>query len=302
MASAAFALPSLEAASQKHEIALVVTQPDKPAGRGMNLKQCPVAARAAGLGLPLYQPKSIKSKKVLEKIFSFNPEIILVVAYGKMLPTELLNFPKYGCVNLHSSLLPKYRGAAPINWAVVNGEGVSGVTTMYISEELDAGDILLQEKTAILENDTAETLHNRLAQIGAKLLMKTIDGLADGSVVPTGQDSQKVTFAPIIKKEDGKIDWKKTTREIKNLIRGMQPWPGAFTFFKGKTLKFFNAEPVRSSFPGKPGEVVEISNGIVVATGDGFLRIDDLQIEGKRRMNYKDFLNGHKLEVKTLLG
>lgn len=303
MGSAAFAIPSLSALSKSgHKVSAVITQPDKPAGRGQKLTSPPAAIAASKLGFELYQPKSIRNEKVLEKIAEFGPDIIVVVAYGKLLPKGLLDMPKYGCINLHPSLLPKYRGAAPIQWTIVNGEKESGVTTMRISEDLDAGDILLQEKTAIQEGETAVTLHDRLAEMGANLVLKTIDGLLKNTVKQIPQEASKVTFAPIIKKEDGLIDWSETALKIKNLILGMQPWPIAYTHLEGKQLKISAATINDHETTARPGTVTIVKNCLIVSTGQGSLSIGELQIEGKRKMNTVDFLNGHKLKSGIILG
>lgn len=302
MGSAAFAVPSLAALhNARYDLAVVVTQPDKPAGRGRKLTTPPVADRAKDLGLPVYQPKSVKSEKAIEKIRSYRPDMIVVVAYGKILPRELLDIPPLGCVNVHASLLPKYRGAAPINWAVVNGEKETGVTTMFINEELDAGDILLTKHIPIEEDDTSITLHDRLAPIGAGLLLETIDGLKGRSIELAPQDGSQATFAPMLKKEDGSIDWKKDAGSIRNLIRGMQPWPSAYTHLDGKMLRIFDAAVLEAITLDKPGTILDVEECIVVATGDGKLCIKELQLEGKKRMTARDFLHGHKIEKRTVL-
>lgn len=303
MGSAAFAVPSLKAlADSKHEIIEVVTQPDKPAGRGRHITPCPVAIVAAKLGLSLYQPRSVKKPEPLEHFQKLAPELIAIVAYGKILPKELLNLPPYGCVNVHASLLPKYRGAAPINWAIVNGETETGVTTMRISEELDAGDILLSCKTAIDEAEDAVGLHDRLAPTGADLLMKTIDGIENGTIKATPQDHSKATYAPIIKKEDGHIDWERDADEIYNMVRGFKPWPGTFTALAGKTLRVHEAAPSGEESGHAPGTIVGGEKNLAVACGRGILYLLEVQIEGKKKMCAADFLRGHRMEVGTKLG
>lgn len=296
-------MPSLKAIHKAgHDIASVVTQPAKPAGRGMKLTHPPAATVAKELGLILYQPNSIRNPKVIEKIRSLNPDIIVVVAYGKLLPNELLKIPKYGCINLHSSLLPKYRGAAPINWAIVNGESETGVTTMFIAEELDAGDILLQKRVEIEYHDTSITLHDKLAEIGANLVIETINGLVNRTIEPAQQDHARATFAPTIKKEDGLINWKKSAQEIRNLVRGMQPWPSAHTHLDGKLLKIFDAEVLDEETLERPGVVVAADDGIVVATGRGKLCINELQMEGRRKMTSMEFLRGHDIKTGIVMG
>lgn len=302
MGSAAFAVPSLiKIYESEHDLQLVITQPDKPAGRGKKLTSPPVADRTKNLDLPLYQPKSIKSAKVLDKIRDLKPDLIAVVAYGKLLSDELLKIPPLGCINIHSSLLPKYRGAAPINWAIVNGDKESGVTSMYINSELDAGDILLQEKITITDNDDSITLHNKLAPLGADILMKTIRGLEAGSIERKMQNPNKASFAPIIQKEDGHIKWHKSAIEIQNLIRGMQPWPSAYTFLNGKMLRIYKSSVLSDETTDKAGEIHLAEDAIIAATGKGKLAIQEVQIEGKKRMCVRDFLNGYKINSNTIL-
>lgn len=303
MGSAAFAVPSLEAlASSGHEILEVVTQPDKPAGRGMHLHCCPVAELAREKNLPLYQPKSVKPPEVIEHIRLLAPEIIVVVAYGKILPTALLEIPPRGCVNVHSSLLPKYRGAAPINWAIVNGETETGVTTQRIVEELDAGDILLSIATTIDEVETAAQLHDRLAPMGAELLLTTLEQIEKGMITSRPQDPDEATWAPIIKKEDGYVDWSKPAHAIFNRIRGFVPWPGSFAMLEEKQLKIFEAAPADVQTQEAPGTVIESGKHLAVACGKGVLYLIEVQLEGKKRMTATDFLRGHKVPIGTLLG
>lgn len=302
MGTAPFAVPSLEALHKtKHEIVAVISQPDKPAGRGRLVASPPVVECAKRLGLQVYQPRSLKNAKVLDNIRAYEPDLIIVVAYGKILPAEILALPKNGCINVHSSLLPKYRGAAPINWAIVNGEKESGVTTMFINEELDAGDILQTRSILIDDGDTAITLHNKLAPIGADLLLGTLDGVANGTIKPTPQNRSKATYAPIIKKEDGHIDWRKDAKTIRNLIRGMQPWPTAYSYMDKKFLRIFSATLLDSPTTDAPGTVHTADGCLIVATGNGKLCINELQLEGKKRMMAHDFLNGHKIKDGTIL-
>ena len=318
MGSAPFAVPSLiKLVESKHDIVTVITQPDKPAGRGRKITPCAVANKAAELDLQLYQPKSVKSSKVIGKIRDMNADIFIVVAYGKILPLELIDIPPLGCVNIHASLLPKYRGAAPINWAIVNGENVSGVTTMHITEELDAGDILLTHEVPIKEYYTSLVLHDILAESGADLLVETIEGLQAGTITPKPQDHSKATFAPLIEKDDGRIDWSKSAEEIHNLIRGMQPWPSAFTTLDGENLRIYESvviegspSPQPSPHPPEadqslaeqgegetlPGPIVEASERLIIAAGQNRIEIRELQLQGKRRMTIRDFLNGHPIK------
>jgi methionyl-tRNA formyltransferase len=302
MGSAAFAVPSLAALhSAKYDVAMVLSQPDKPAGRGRHMTAPPLASFARNLGLPLYQPKSLKGDDAIGRIRECRPDMIVVVAYGKLLPKEVIDIPPEGCVNVHSSLLPKYRGAAPINWAIVNGEKETGVTTMFINEELDAGDILLKKRMPIGDDDTAITLHNKLAPLGAELLLETIEGLKKKAIRPEHQDGRAATYAPVIKKEDGVIHWEKSAASIRNLIRGMQPWPSAYTHLDGKMLRIFDANVLDAPALSPPGTILAAADSIVVATGSGKLSISELQLEGKNRLRAPDFLNGHKVKEGDVL-
>lgn len=302
MGSAAFAVPSLEALlNSKHDVIEVITQPDKPAGRGRHITACPVGEFAKGKQLLLFQPKGIKNAEALEHIRNLAPELIAVVAYGKMLPNALLDLPPRGCVNVHSSLLPKYRGAAPMNWAIVNGERETGVTTMRISEEMDAGNILLSCKTPIDDAEDAVKLHDRLAPMGATLLLETIDRIENGTITETPQDHSKATFAPIIKKTDGLIDWNLSASAIYNRVRGFKPWPGTFTKLKGRTFRIHEAATTESERKAQPGTIIESDDRLAVACGEGTLYLLEVQLEGKRKMSAGDFLRGHKIETGTVL-
>lgn len=303
MGTSAFAVASLATLHESHhEILLVVSQPDKPAGRGKVLTSPPVIERAKALGLPIEQPAKIKTPEFLDKLASLKPDCIAIVAYGKLLPKTILDLPPKGCVNLHSSLLPKYRGAAPINWAIMNGEKESGVTTMFINEEMDAGDILLTRSTPIKETDNAITLHDILAPMGAGLLLDTLNKIEEGSIKRTPQDHSKATFAPIMKKEDGLIKWKRSAKEIFDHIRGAQPWPAAYTHLDGKLLHVYDSSVIEGGTDAKPGEIIAVSDGIVVATGSGKLCLKEVQLEGKKRLSARDFLNGHKIKIGSQLG
>jgi methionyl-tRNA formyltransferase len=303
MGSSSFAIPSLEMLiSWEHEIALVVCQPDKPAGRGLSLHPCPVALFATAKGLPLFQPRVLKDSAAVSNLKRWNPDLIIVVAYGKILPQEILDLPGRGCINVHASLLPKYRGAAPINWAIVNGETKTGVTTMLINEKMDAGDILLQESTLINTDETSDGLHDRLALIGARLLIETIKGIEDKNIVPHPQDHSQATYAPILKKEDGLINWREGAGKIINLVRGMQPWPVAYTHLEGKMLRIFHAHAAFETQTEPAGTIVSAQPSIAVATGEGNLYLDEVQLEGKKRMHVSDFLRGHHIAIGTILG
>ncbi len=301
MGTPAFACPTLEILlSSHHEILAVFTQPDKPAGRGQRLTPPPVKGLALEAGLPVLQPPKVRP----EDLSQYAPGGVVVAAYGKFLPRKVLDLSPYGCINLHPSLLPKYRGAAPINWAILRGEDFTGVTTMFISEEMDAGPILLQEATAIGPRETAEELGERLARMGAELMLKTLEGLEAGTLEPRPQEHEAATFAPKLKKEDGLIEWQKGAQEISRLVRGVCPWPGAHTLFREKTLKLWAVEPLLEDAAGaKRGELLQRGpGGLAVATGEGLLLIKELQLEGGKRMSAQAFLAGHRLKEGELLG
>lgn len=280
-----------------YEISAVFTKPDMPVGRKHILTPPIVKTTAEKLNIPVYQPTTLKDGKAFEILKEINPDLIVVVAYGKILPKEILDLPEYGCINVHASLLPKYRGASPIQWSIVCGEKVTGVTTMYLNEGMDTGDILLKAETEIKETETAEQLWDRLALMGAELLIKTVKGLADNTITPVKQDEAFATYAPIIKKQDGLIDWSKSAYEINCKIRGLHSWPVAYTKLDGKMIKIFSAEIIEKS--GKSGEVLEGESEIIVACGENSLKITEIQAEGSKRMSADDFLRGKKLTGKT---
>lgn len=303
MGSASFAVPSLEAlVASRHPVAVVVAQPDKPAGRGRKLASCAVATAARRHRLELFQPASLKPSEAIEKIRSFAPELIAVVAYGKILPKSLLDLPPFGCVNVHASLLPKYRGAAPIAWAIAKGEKESGVTTQRIVEELDAGDVLLSRRTAIGEEETAGQLHDRLAAMGAELLLETIEGAEQGTLRPLPQDHAQASFARRLRKEDGLIGWSRPAEEIFNRIRGFALWPGSFTTLEGKKLRVLAAAVTASPSVAPPGAVIGSGRAFVVACGSGALELLEVQLEGKKAMPVSEFLRGHAVATGMILG
>ena len=293
-----FAVPSLERLiADGHDIAAVYTQPDKPKNRGMKLTPSPVKEVALAHQIPVVQPQKIREEGVLETLAAFQPELIVVVAYGKLLPKALIDLPPKGCINVHSSLLPKYRGAAPINWAVINGESETGVTIMDIAEALDAGDILSQAATPIDPNESVETLHDRLAVMGAELLSRTVVSIADGTARRTPQDESQFTYAPMLGRELSPIDWSRSAREIHNQIRGLTPWPATTMELSGSTFKVYTAEETGET-TGKPaGTLVGTDKrGICMACGDGHvLRILEIQAPGKKRMKAPDYLRGHPI-------
>jgi methionyl-tRNA formyltransferase len=298
-----FAVPTLEKLAQAgFRVKLVVTQPDRPKGRGMELAFSPVKESAMLLGLPVEQPEKIKNNEDFRaQLTALRPSAIIVVGYGRIVPQWMLELPPLGNINLHASLLPKYRGAAPIQWAIANGERVTGVTTMRIDAGLDTGDILLQKELAVMEEDTAETLAPRLASIGAELMLETLQGLQANTIKPQPQNNAKATLAPILKKEDGRISFDGTAEEVRNRMRGFQPWPGAFTTFRGKTMNIWSTRLAERSV--RKGEL-ELSSGQLFA---GFaqntaLELLEVQPEGKKRMAVTDFINGYRIQSGERLG
>ncbi|OPX84214.1 MAG: Methionyl-tRNA formyltransferase [Pelotomaculum sp. PtaB.Bin104] len=293
-----FAVPSLRALVESgHTVQAVVTQPDRPKGRGKKEAPPPVKEEAQALGLPVLQPLKVKDQDFIKSLQGFSPEIIVVVAYGQILPRDILLLPEYGCVNVHASLLPKYRGAAPVHWAVINGEQETGITTMFMDEGLDTGDIILQENTPVSDKDTVGTIHDRLAEMGARLLSKTLD-LIERAQAPRTPQGDQSSYAPMITGADELIQWNKPARDIFNHIRGMDPWPGARTFLGGKRLKIWRAHVIEENqaqeYPhSEPGQILGTGReGLTVLTGKGIIVIDELQLQGAKRMMTADFLRG----------
>ena len=300
-----FAIPTLQALlKSKHHVVGVVTREDKPKGRGLQVLPPPVKVLARQEGLPVLQPVSLKEPGFLQELQNWKADVFVVVAF-RILPPEVFTIPPVGTINLHASLLPKYRGAAPIQWALINGETETGVTTFFIDEHVDTGTILLQEKIAIRPEDTAEELHNRLSALGAQVVVRTLDLLKRGKLQPKPQVGVP-TRAPKIKKGDCEIDWHQPADKIVNLIRGVSPVPGAFTHFEGKLLKIFRAKAVSELklHDSVPGEMIDVSgqNGIVVAAGEGAVALLEVQLAGKKRMSAAEFLHGHPLQAGTILG
>jgi methionyl-tRNA formyltransferase len=299
----AFAVPTLARLVEAgFAVPLVVTQPDRPKGRGMELAPSPVKQRALQLGLPVNQPDKIKNNEEFRaQLAAIKPDAIVVVGYGRIVPQWMLELPRLGNLNLHASLLPKYRGAAPIQWAIARGETVSGVTTMRIDAGLDTGGILLQKEIPIAPQDTSETLGPRMAAIGADLMVETLCGLQAGTIQPRPQDHGQATLAPILKKEDGRIDFHLTSHEILNRLRGFQPWPGAYTSFRGKNLHVWAAQPVERMLTA--GEIVVDKGGLLVGCGgQTALRLLEVQIEGKKRASAADFVHGYAPQPGEKLG
>ena len=300
-----FAVPTLERLVDRgFAVKLVVTQPDRPSGRGMELATSPVKGSALGFGLPIAQPDTIKNNDEFRaQLENAAPDAIIVVGYGRIVPQWMIDLPKYGNLNLHASLLPKYRGAAPIQWAIANGETVTGVTIMRIAAGLDTGDMLMQVEEPIRTDDTAITLTPRLAETGAGLMIRTLAGLVNGTVHPQPQDNSQVSLAPILKKEDGIIDFSRTATEIWNRLRGFQPWPGAFTTFRGKTIELHAALPAPEVALVKPGHFAVESGRLLMGFARGStLEVRELQVEGKKRMSARDFMNGYRPRGHELLG
>lgn len=295
-----FAVPALDLLVERGEdIVGVVTMPDRPKGRGRKLKAPPVKETAERNRITVFQPREIKDTFFISNLKELNPDVIVVVAFGHILSKEILKIPRFGCVNLHASLLPRYRGAAPINWAIINGEKMTGVTTMLMDEGLDTGDILLQQEVGMEEEDTAENLHDKLAKTGAELMIETLHRLKEGNITPVPQDHSKATMSPMLKKGDGLIDWEKGAKEISNLIRALTPWPGAFTHLQGKILKIFKVIALeRDSKNITPGTITEIDEkGITISTGKGFVLIKEIQLQDHNKMGVADFLRGQKYKI-----
>ena len=299
----AFAVPTLEKLVEaRFAVPLVVTQPDRPKGRGMELAFSPVKQAALRLGLHVGQPDTIKNNQEFRaQLTALAPDAVIVVGYGRIIPQWMIDLPRLGNLNLHASLLPKYRGAAPIQWAIARGENVTGVTTMRIDAGLDTGDILLQQEVPIAPDDTAVSLAPRMAAIGADLMVETLKGLQTGTIHPRPQNHARATLAPILKKEDGLIDFQLTAQEILNRLRGFQPWPGAYTSFRGKNLHIWAARPVEHTVA--PAEVVAEGDRLIVGCGQGSaLQLLELQLEGKKRMPAIDFVHGHQPRTGEKLG
>ena len=298
-----FAVPTLEKLfATGFRIHLVVTQPDRPKGRGLELVPSPVKESASKLGLPIIQPDKIRANEEFRaRLTEIKPDAIIVVGYGRIIPQWMLDLPRLGNINLHASLLPKYRGAAPIQWAIASGETITGNTTMRIDAGLDTGDILLQEELAIASEDTSETLAPRLAMTGADLMVKTLQGLQAGTIELRKQDNTRASLAPILKKEDGLIDFSRSATEITNRMRGFQPWPGAYTTFRDKKLQILKVAPSTESLP--PGQLSVRRDCLFVGCGHGTsLELLELQLEGKKRTNAADFVNGYRPEAGEKLG
>lgn len=305
-----FAVNTLEAVIKAgHEVVMVVTQPDKKKGRGKTMQFTPVKEVAVRENIPVLQPVKVREDAVLEQLKEAAPDVIVVVAYGQILPEDILKLPEYGCINVHASLLPKYRGAAPIQWAVINGESESGVTTMYMAKGLDTGDMIDKVVVPLLLEETGGSLHDKLAEAGAGLLVETLAKLEAGTATRTPQDDSKSSYASMLSKALGNIDWTKPAVEIERLIRGLSPWPSAFTYLNGKTLKLWSTKvlkevelPQGSLIGERAGEIVYVDkNSFIVRAGEDYINVLELQLEGKKRMETDAFLRGYALQAGCVL-
>lgn len=298
-----FSVGTLEALVQAgHEVVLAVTQPDKPKGRGGKMQYTPVKEKALEYDIPVFQPVKVREKSCVEKLDSYKADVMVVVAFGQILPREILELTPYGCINVHASLLPKYRGAAPIQWSIIDGETVTGVTTMQMDEGLDTGDMLLKTEVPLEPDETGGSLHDKLSAAGAKLCVETLKALEEKTVTPEKQGETPTKYARMLDKELGKIDWTKDAASIERLVRGLNPWPSAYTSWEGKTMKIWSAEVVDRESEAPCGTVAEVTKtDFSVQTGKGLLKVTELQIPGKKRMAADAFLRGYKMETGTLL-
>ena len=298
-----FAVSTLESLVKGgHEVIAAVTQPDKPKGRGKAVQYTPVKEKALEYEIPVYQPVKARDPEFVELLKGMDPDVIVVVAFGQLLPKAILDIPKYGCVNVHDSLLPKYRGAAPIQWAVIDGEEVSGVTTMLMDEGLDTGDMLEKAEIVLDEKETGGSLFDKLSALGGELILSTLEKMENGTITRTPQGDSTTSYAKMLKKTMGEIDWNMEAVKIERLIRGLNPWPSAYTSLKGKTVKIWSADVVAGESTGNPGRVTVTKDKLLVECGENFLSITELQLEGKKRMETAAFLRGFTVEDQTVFG
>lgn len=301
-----FSVETLEALIRAgHDVCLAVTQPDKPKGRGKEMQFPPVKETALKHGIPVYQPRRIREPECVEELRKYNADVMVVIAFGQILPKEILEMTPYGCINVHASLLPKYRGAAPIQWSIINGESVTGVTTMQMDEGLDTGDMILKKEVPIAEDETGESLHDKLARAGAELCVETLKALEDHTAVFEKQGESPTAYAKMLTKEMGDIDWSRPAVQIERLVRGLNSWPSAYTHWNGKVMKIWKAkaEETGQDTSVQPGTVTEVAKDyFTVSTGDGVLRVYEVQIPGKKRMETGAFLRGYAMEPGTVLG
>lgn len=299
-----FSVGTLEALVEAgHEVVLAVTQPDKPKGRGKEMQFTPVKEAALRHDIPIFQPKKVRDPECMEELRKYHADIMVVIAFGQILPQEILDMTPYGCVNVHASLLPKYRGAAPIQWSIIDGEEVTGVTTMQMDAGLDTGDMLLKTEIKIEADETGGSLHDKLAEAGATLCVETLKALEEKTVTPEKQGETPTAYAKMLDKKLGNIDWTMDAVSIERLIRGLNPWPSAYTMWNGKVMKIWRGEVLEASGEQMPGTIVAVSkDSFTVQTGKGQLRILELQLQGKKRMDAAAFLRGYKLEEMMRLG
>lgn len=304
MGTPEFAVPSLEALHEKgHNISLVITQKDRPRGRGKKVQPTPIKAKALELGLEVYQPNSVNSDESIEKLKKLSPDCIIVVAFGQILKRDILNLPKYKCLNIHASLLPKYRGAAPINWAIINGETKTGVTIMEMEEGLDTGDMIKWEEISIKKDDDSQSIHDKLSILGSQLILKTLEDLENGREHKVVQNDELATYAAKITKDTGKIDWNSSSRRIKSLVQGLKPWPSAYIIYKGENVKIHKVKIIEKFSEEDNGVVVKVSDdGIYVNCQDGCIVIEELQFPGKRKIKVSEYLRGNQFSSKIKLG
>lgn len=292
-----FSVPTLQSLiDSKHQVIAVVTQPDKPKGRGNEMSFPPVKEKALQYEIPIFQPVKVREEPFINTLKELNPDAIVVIAFGQIIPKSILDLPKYGCINIHASLLPKLRGAAPIQWAIINGEEETGITTMFMAEGLDTGDMLLKTVVPIEKEETGGSLHDKLSVIGGDLILETLEQLENGTAIRIKQDDKLSNYVGTLNKSLGNIDFSKPAKEIERLIRGLNPWPSAYTFLNGKMLKIWKASVIEKEYTSQPGVVVEITKDeMIVKTGEGALAFKELQLEGKKRMTTDAFLRGYTI-------
>ncbi|MBS7220166.1 MAG: methionyl-tRNA formyltransferase [Clostridiales bacterium] len=302
MGTPEFAVPTLEALIEKHDVAAVVTQPDKPKGRGKKMIFSAVKEKAVENNIKVYQPTKVRDGEFVEILKEYEPDVIVVVAFGQILSEDILNIPKYGCINVHGSILPKYRGAAPIQWSIINGEEFGGVTTMYMAKGLDSGDMILKAEEKIKDDDTYGTLYDRLSYIGADLLIKTLDLIERGKIVRVPQNDDDATLAPMITRDMEHIDWDNTSENVVNLIKGLNPQPVSYTMYNDEKLKIWFAEVEKTEYSGEIGEIVDVrKKDFVVKTKKGAVAVKEVQAQGGKKMTADAYMRGHTIEKGIIL-
>ncbi len=302
MGTPEFAVPTLEALIEKHDVAAVVTQPDKPKGRGKKMIFSAVKEKAVENNIKVYQPTKVRNGEFVEILKEYEPDVIVVVAFGQILSEDILNIPKYGCINVHGSILPKYRGAAPIQWSIINGEEFGGVTTMYMAKGLDSGDMILKAEEKIKDDDTYGTLYDRLSYIGADLLIKTLDLIERGEIVRVPQNDDDATLAPMITRDMEHIEWDNTSENVVNLIKGLNPQPVSYTMYNDEKLKIWFAEVEKTEYSGEIGEIVDVrKKDFVVKTKKGAVAVKEVQAQGGKKMTADAYMRGHTIEKGIIL-